>query len=250
MKAMSVLAYALCAAEDEFRTGLPFACNGLDRDSIPPALRRRSSQAMQLAFGAAASACANALRQPADLPAVFASVAGEIQTTDRLLKELSKADGLVSPGDFHNSVQNSVAGYWSIVHGNRLPATAIAGGHDTLAMAMLEAWAQLACHGGELLLVYYDEHWPPYLFPPNSSHPLATALILAAEQQDSAIAILGPPHPGQPSANTLAYGTNRESPLLPSLPLLNAIANSPVIDSTIPLSAVAPYWQIKASANT
>jgi len=245
MKAMSVLAYAVCAAEDEFRTGLPFACDGVERDAIPPVLRRRSSQAMRLAFSAAAKACANALRQPADLPAVFASVAGEIQTTDRLLSELTKADGLVSPSDFHNSVQNSVAGYWSIAHGNRRPTTAIAGGHHTLAMAVLEAWAQLACHGGELLLVYYDEHWPAYLFPHHGSGPLATALILAAEQQDSAIALLGPPHRGQAPVPPAEYGPNPKSPLLACSPLLNVLAHSPVVGTTIRLSTVAPYWQTK-----
>jgi hypothetical protein len=102
MECMSLLGFGACAPNPEFRASLPFPAFNIDRDTIPPLLRRRTSLATQMAFSAAATACQQAQRSPATLPSIFASVAGEIQTTDLLCSELVKADGVVSPSAFHN----------------------------------------------------------------------------------------------------------------------------------------------------
>lgn len=193
MERMSLLGFGACAPDADFRAGLPFPAGDIDRDAIPAMLRRRSSQATQLAFSAATQACAQSQRAPASLPTVFASVAGEIQTTDQLCIELCKPDAMVSPAAFHNSVQNTVAGYWSIAQQCTQPATALAAGVDTFAMALLEAWCQLACHGGELLLVCYDERWPDYLAPEQGQTAFAFALVLAAGPQPEALMQIGKP---------------------------------------------------------
>lgn len=193
MERISLLGIGACIPDAAVRAGQQFPAEAINRDAIPAMLRRRSSQATQMAFSAATLACAQAGRSPAALPAVFASVAGEIRTTDQLCRELVKPDALLSPVAFHNSVQNTVAGYWSIAQQCTLPATALAAGEETFAMALVEAWCQLACHGGELLLVCYDEGWPDYLAPGQGQTAFAFALVLAAGAQPKALMQIGRP---------------------------------------------------------
>lgn len=224
MERMSLLGYAVCALGAEW-DGLPFAVGGIDRDAMPAGLRRRASEATQLAFSAATRACREAARSPAALPSVFASVGGEMQVTDQLCIELAKPEGLVSPTAFHNSVHNTAAGYWTIVHGCPEPATALAAGHDTFALGLLEAWCQLSCKGGELLLVCYDERWPGYLAPPLGGLALASAMVLAAGDVPGALACVGQPCPIGASADCAGLSDLLETaPAAWALPLLRSVA--------------------------
>ena len=243
MECISLLGFGVCAPDPDFRASLSFSASDIARDTIPPLLRRRSSQATQMAFTAATLACTNAGRSAATLPAIFASVAGEIQTTDQLCLELSKADGVISPSAFHNSVQNTVAGYWSIAQQCTQPATALAAGLDTVAMAMLEAWCQLACHGGELLLVCYDERWPDYLAPGSGAPAFACAMILAAGTLENSIAQLGKPHLGTAHFPAAWQSQANRMPILSSMPLLNTIATGSD-RQTVSLSPLHSGWQI------
>ncbi len=195
MDCMTLLGFGACAPDPEFRASLPFPVGDIDRGVMPVALRRRASQAMLMAFTAADLACRHANRKPSTLSAVFASVAGEIQVTDPLCIELTKPDCVISPTAFHNSVHNTTAGYWGIVQHCTQASTALAAGHDTFAMAMLEAWTQLACHGGELLLVCYDEQWPAYLAPPMGEPAFASAMVLGAGTVADGLATISRPQP-------------------------------------------------------
>ena len=238
MQRISVLGLAACTSDMAFRERLPFACVDPDPACLPPLLRRRSSQAMQLAFSVANAACAQAGRSPESLPAIFASVAGEIRTTDQLCKELAQADGSVSPSAFHNSVQNTVAGYWSIVTHNTQPATALAAGQQTVAMAWLEAWSQLAGLGGELLLVCYDENWPQHLAPHGGQPAFASAWVLAAGQTEPALGYLGKPYLADKQAPDLP---RTGMPILATLPLLTRLAHGGHADAT-EISIGADWW--------
>ena len=247
MECMSLLGFGACAPDPEFRACLPFPSVDIDRDTIPPRLRRRSSQAMQMAFSAATLACQQAQRSPETLPSVFASVAGEIQTTDLLCTELVNPGGVISPGGFHNSVQNKVAGYWTIAQHCIQPASALAAGYDTFAMAILEAWCQLTSLGGELLLVCYDENWPKYLAPGQGEPAFACALILAAGAVEGGIMNIGRPHLGAATFpadwESLAAGM----PVLAAIPLLGLAAAGGKAQN-IPVSPVASGWQVKTSS--
>lgn len=244
MDCMSLLGFGACAPDAEFRARLPLPVSDIARDAIPPMLRRRSSQTSLLAFSAAELACAQAGRSPARLAAVFASVAGEIQTTDQLCVELSKPDGAVSPSAFHNSVQNTVAGYWSIAQQCTQAATALAAGHDTFAMALLEAWSQLACQGGELLLVCYDERWPDYLLPGCGQTAFASAMVLAAGPLENSIAQIGRPHVGTALFPSAWRPQARSMPILASLPFLERAAVGGK-SALCALSTLSPGWQLE-----
>jgi hypothetical protein len=240
---MSLLGFGACAPDAEFRASLPFPAFDINRETIPPLLRRRSSQAMQLAFSSAAAACEQARRSPATLPSVFASVAGEIQTTDLLCSELVKPEGVISPSAFHNSVQNTAAGYWSIAQQCTQPASALAAGFDTFAMALLEAWCQLSCQGGELLLVCYDETWPAYLAPDSGRPAFACALVLAAGAVEGSIVQIGRPQPGD-AAFPPAWAPLADSmPILAAIPLLSSVSTGEW-PQVVAVSPLAPGWQV------
>ncbi|QSA98869.1 beta-ketoacyl synthase chain length factor [Methylococcus sp. EFPC2] len=208
MDTLTILGYGAATSDVSLREHLPFPCADIDRNTLPANLRRRSSQATQLAFSAATLACRNAGRTPGDLPAVFAGAGGEIQITDVLCVELAKTDGVISPTAFHNAVHNTASGYWSIVHGVTAPATAMGAGHDSFAMALVESWCQLETAGGELLLVCYDERWPDYLAAPVGTLPFAAALALAAGSVPGGLATLGRPRRNTETAIPLPLGVN------------------------------------------
>jgi hypothetical protein len=196
MECLSLLGFGVATTDSSVHSRLPFPSTDIDREAIPPPLRRRTSQATQLAFSAASAACRMAGRLPAELPAVFASVGGELKLTDGLCIELARTNGVISPTAFHNSVQNTAAAYWSIAHGCAEAASAVAAGHDTFAMALLETWCQLRADGGARLLVCYDESWPEYLAPPMGTPPLAVAMVLTENCGEGALALLGMPYQG------------------------------------------------------
>jgi len=243
MEYMSLLGIAACSPDAELRDRLPFPCKDIDRTTIPAMLRRRSSQAMQLAFSAASQVCMQTGRSPAELPAIFASVAGEIQTTDQICTELAKPDGLISPSAFHNSVQNTAAGYWTIAQHCVQAASAVAAGQDTFAMALLDAWCQLACQGGELLLVCYDESWPDYLSPGSGQPAFATALILAADVVESSIARLGKPQQQSVDFPAQWMALTDAMPVLAAIPLLDWLVNREEA-TTLPIGFTSEGWLI------
>ncbi|MDD5265627.1 MAG: beta-ketoacyl synthase chain length factor [Methylococcales bacterium] len=246
MECMSLLGYSACAPDPGLRASLPFPVFDINRDSIPPMLRRRTSQATQIAFSVASAVCVETQRSAAALPAVFASVAGEIQTTDLLCTELVKPEGVISPSAFHNSVQNTAAGYWSIAQQCTQPSSSLAAGCDTFAMALLEAWCQLSCHGGELLLVCYDERWPAYLDTVRGELAFACALVLAAEAVDGAIAHIGRPHFDAEAFSALFESLAARTPVLAVIPLLGLAAAGGAAQN-IPVSTVVPGWQARVS---
>ncbi|WP_020481183.1 beta-ketoacyl synthase chain length factor [Methylomonas sp. MK1] len=243
MECMSLLGVGACAPDAEFRASLPFPAFDINRETIPPLLRRRSSQAMQMAFSVATAACEQAQRSPTTLPTIFASVAGEIRTTDQICTELVKADGVISPAAFHNSVQNTVAGYWSIAQQCIQPATALAAGSDTLAMALLEAWCQLSCEGGELLLVCYDEVWPGYLAPGSGNPAFAYALLLAAGTVDGRLMHIGRPQVGEIIFPASWTNSVNSMPILAAIPLLEA-ALTGRMPQAVALTSHTPGWQV------
>lgn len=173
-----LLGWAVCSAEPARLEVAGIEAQPPDPKRLPGAIRRRTSQATRLALGAGLNACQRAGVDPARLPAVFASVGGEMQVTDRLCIELAKADGWISPTQFHNSVHNTAAGYWSIATGCREATTAMGAAEATLAMAWREAKGRLETDTERCLVICYDERWPPHLEPGMGDLPVAVAWVM------------------------------------------------------------------------
>ncbi|MGI4951393.1 MAG: beta-ketoacyl synthase chain length factor [Janthinobacterium lividum] len=143
------------------------------RDSPPPppailagTERRRAGPVVRLALAVAQEAALGSGLAPGSLRSVFGSSNGDGIVVGGILDAMARGEPgerVVSPTQFHNSVHNAAAGYWSIAHGSRQPATCL-GAHDwTWAASLLKAMVEVAASGEAVLLCCYDHPLPPPL---------------------------------------------------------------------------------------
>jgi len=115
-------------------------------------LRRRLSPLEKLAVAAAHKV---ELQEGARVPVVFASRFGEIQKTEKLMRQFIE-EGEISPAGFSLSVHNAAPAVYSLVSKNEKTYTALSGGERTLETGLLDALV------GELpaIFVYAEESCP------------------------------------------------------------------------------------------
>ena len=199
----------------------------------PPALlapteRRRTGPVVRLALAAAHEAAVASGIDPATLRSVFGSSNGDGVVVGAILGAMAAGapgERVVSPTQFHNSVHNAAAGYWSIATASRAPATCL-GAHDaTWPAALLKAMADVAAEHQPVLLVCYDHPLPA---PLDALRPTADAFAAAL--------VLAPPRPGFPALH-VAYAAHPPLPM-PSLgPALDALAAGNAAAQALPLLA-------------
>jgi len=116
----------------------------------------------------------------AKAPMFFGSAYGEMATTIALLDQML-VEPTVSPVKFQASVHNTAAGLLSITTENRMPATAVAAGEDTMAMTLIDACTWIDCHGGPAIVLVADESGPERLLRGRSFPALGVGLILSSQ---------------------------------------------------------------------
>ncbi len=194
---------------------------------LPRNEARRAGTSVRLAFQAAEQACADA--DPKALATVFASSAADVDIADRLCRTLADPEGGVSPTQFHNSVHNTAAGYWSIATGSKQPASSVSGGRDSFATGLMEAWAMATHEGHSVLLVAFEAAGGGLLEPARYDVVDSCAVALVLDPQDAhGRALLGPvEHTREPVTPCAASELERYrqcNPAARALPLLAAIA--------------------------
>ncbi len=128
---------------------------------LPPNERRRASQLVRLAFrsieqlGDSLDDCSYSM--------VFASSGGDYDIFHKVCTALARDEKVISPTQFHNSVHNAAAGYWSIATGNRKASTTISAYDFSFAMGLLESLWQLEAGEEAVLFSCYDMTPPPPL---------------------------------------------------------------------------------------
>jgi hypothetical protein len=153
--------------------------------------RRRTGLSARLALAVAHEACVMAGVAPGALASVFGTSNGDGPVVHGILETLASADPQVSPTQFHNSVHNAAAGYWSIGTGSHQPAACL-GCHDaTFAAALLKASAELEVERRPVLLCLYDTPLPA---PLDAARPtrgaFGAAFVLGPHPCDAALAEL------------------------------------------------------------
>ena len=123
---------------------------------LAPNERRRTPESVAVALEVALAACADAGRDPALLPSVFASTHGDLAITDYMCQTLSEDPRAISPTKFHNSVHNAAAGYWTIGNHCMQGTTAVSALHASFAQGLVEAMVQLSDATDAVLLSAYD----------------------------------------------------------------------------------------------
>jgi hypothetical protein len=158
---------------------------------LPPNERRRATPAVRLAFRVAEEAVTTSAIPAQDLAGVFATAEADTSILHRICSALAEETRAVSPTDFHNSVHNAAAGYWSIAANAKLPSVTLAAYDATFAAGLIEACGLVRGDGDPVLLVAYDLRPPELLF---ETRPLASsagiAFVLSAERSERTLARL------------------------------------------------------------
>lgn len=189
---------------------------------LPPNERRRVTPSIRQAFRAGEDALATYRGEPSTLSAVFASSDADLGIIHRICTALTTPARAVSPTDFHNSVHNAAAGYWSIATAARRPSTTLSAYDDSFTVGLLEA--ALAAPDGDTLLVAYDVPGPA---PIDRTRPFgcaaSVALVLGASARAETLATLTL-HCGSGDAETTLSAPLEDlrlsNPALRALPLL------------------------------
>jgi hypothetical protein len=153
---------------------------------LPRNERRRVSPTIRIAMQAAGEAMEAASLNPEQTAAVFASINGDLDISDRICDALTREGKPVSPIDFHNSVHNAAAGYWAIGNHCNLATTSLSAGNASFAAGLLEAVTQLNTDEDTVLLVAYDLPPPVRLSNRESEEiPFASGLALSRNKSAS-----------------------------------------------------------------
>ncbi len=197
---------------------------------LPPNERRRATEVVRLAFRACEDAIDNSHLDSASLAGVFASSGGDYPIVDQICRALRQPQRIVSPTQFHNSVHNAAAGYWSIATGSRAPSISLAGHDGSFSAGLLEAATQVAIERLPVLLAVYDIPPPPPLLAERPIlSPFAVTLILTAAPCDTSLAALSlfacaEPENESPVEEPALEVVRLGNPAARSLSLLEAIA--------------------------
>jgi hypothetical protein len=170
------------ALGDHFRAGAPLDPDLLPRPQaamLPGTERRRASPTVKLAVDVAQAALQQSGLKAEDVAVVFASANGDTNTIHKICEALATPERMVSPTNFHNSVHNSAAGYWSIASGSRQTSTSLSAWNDTFAAGLIEAVTLCLAEDLPVLLAAYDTPFPEPLFEKTPGHlPFGSALVL------------------------------------------------------------------------
>jgi hypothetical protein len=208
---------------------------------LPSAERRRTSACARAAWAAAEQALAQSECAASEVNTVFASSGGDGAILHQLCTALASPERAVSPTQFHNSVHNAPAGYFSIAHASHAATTSLCNHAAPFAAGLLEAAVQVSSENRPVLLVGFDLVAPFPLAPLwPAQQDFAVALLLAPPTHERALARwrIAPtsdaPASRAASENWLAQCV-RANPMAESLHLLSALA------SGMPLRHRLPY---------
>jgi hypothetical protein len=174
----------LSGSDDYVATDVPLPPSSL----LAANERRRAGLATRLI---AQQASEMAGVRPGSIPSVFATSNGDGAVVHTILQAIA-ARQPVSPTQFHNSVHNTAAGYWSIATSSQQSTSCIACHDATAAAALLKAVAEVHAEQRPLLLCVYDVPLPA---PLDAKHPTEGAfgvgMILAPEGTAVGMARIG-----------------------------------------------------------
>jgi hypothetical protein len=194
--------------------------------TLPRLEARRATDTVHLAVAAAEQAVAPG--QGGDVPTVFASADGDLETAERICRSVAEPEPWISPHRFHNSVHNAPSGYWSIAAGWRGPSTTLAAGAASFGTGLIEALLTVVTERAEqCLLVVYDDAAPPAFRSVNPVEaPFAVALLLARTGRGPHVRTDGRGYGDTPSAceAPALEALRQQNPAARALPLLAALA--------------------------
>ena len=196
---------------------------------LPPNERRRATAAVRLAFRVAEDAMNGTTLQPHELASVFTSSEGDTGILHRLCSALAEPQRAISPTDFHNSVHNAAAGYWSIAAQAKRPSASLSAFDASFCAGLLEAACLALDEKMPVLLAAYDIRPPEPLYTTRPlTESIGVALVLSAQPSLQALARIEMQSSKQSSvvmANVALESLRLSNPAGRALPLLHLLAN-------------------------
>jgi hypothetical protein len=197
---------------------------------LPANERRRATNSVRIAFGACEDAIGERIEEAAQLASVFASSGGDYGIHDQICRAILREEIAVSPTQFHNSVHNAAAGYWSIASNSTQPSVSLSAFDFSVAAGYLEAFPLVQLEQLATLLVFSDcEVVGPIHQKRPISWPFSCALWLTPQRGRHSLATLsmslakGPQY-STTCANTDMEALHRDNPAARMLPMLEALA--------------------------
>lgn len=198
---------------------------------LPPNERRRATELVRLAFRCCEDACADSNIDLSKAAAVFASSGGDYNIIDSICRTMKSDDRSVSPTQFHNSVHNSAAGYWSIATGSQACSTSLSAYDWSFSSGLMEAASFVITEQQTTLFTCYDIPPPaPLFYSRPITSPFAIALLLQPEASPDTFASLtcsldDTPQVASTCDSAIMEKIRLGNPAAASLPLLEYLAN-------------------------
>ena len=192
---------------------------------LPARMARRASLLTRMTIEAISQAAEAAKVDVRQVPTVFATARGEMQTLVDLLGMLID-DGQLSPTRFHNSVYNAAAGQFSVAVGNQAFSTTLVGGDETVPLALLEAFCLFhELQPPAVIVAFADEAVSLPLLSSAGTEALACAICLVAEPASGAALpwLTAPVRDGAPKRLAGLGRAHLNNPVSCALPLLRAL---------------------------
>ena len=191
---------------------------------LPARLARRASLLTRMLLAVGIQAGTSAGVDVSSVSTVFGTARGEVEMLVAL-QEMLTSDGQLSPARFHNSVYNTASGHFSIAAVNHCFSTTLAVGHDTVALALIEAACLLRERAEAVLIVVGDDAVNIPFVRRAGAQPLAAAICLTrdrpAGQSFGTLAVVG--RCQAPASRAEIPTQFADNPIAPVLPLLSAL---------------------------
>jgi hypothetical protein len=159
--------------------------------TLPVNERRRITPTIRLAMQSATEAIQESALEADKVATVFTTSNGDLDISDRICNALTLQERPVSPIDFHNSVHNAAAGYWSIGNHCHISSTSISAGHASFAAGLIESITQVLSENYPVMLVAYDQPPPEILANENTvAVPFSIALVFTRQPTENSLAEL------------------------------------------------------------
>jgi Beta-ketoacyl synthase, N-terminal domain len=212
---------------------------------LPPNERRRATEMVRLAFRICEEAASRSSIQMSECASVFASSDGDYFIIDQICRTLCTAEKMVSPTQFHNSVHNSAAGYWSIAAQSRLASTSISALDDSFIVGLAEAMSFCQQEQQPVLFAAYDISPPePLLEKRKVLHDFGIAFLLTPTPDSKTLAKLDISTTSQTietQSNPQLAFLRETNPAARSLPLLENLSLKKTADIFFNIDSGSTY---------
>lgn len=205
--------------------------------------RRRATNCVRIAFGACEDAIGERLEMARELAGIFVSSGGDFHVQDQICRGLLRDEVMLSPTQFHNSVHNAPAGYWSIASGSTAPSVSLSAFDYSVSAGLLEAVPFIQQEQQPSLLVYSDADIAE---PLRQKRPVleafAAALWLTPQRTSNSLAALTIALEDSPANDTASTypaldSLRKGNPAARILPLLEALARGNATTLGFPTAA-------------